>query len=200
MLISFQWDSLQQKLATATLKNGISEGLAYNIIQAKWGKEAVASVEQHLACVPDTLPPNLRCKVAAQQSFLTENVFADIIKQITDFCPAKFATLLPKEENDCYILTPPVRHCLLCVTKTGQPYKLGVHNKPVSVKFVPISGPPTTKLKVCLGCPKCSLKYNYSQYGNKKEGFRFYREERPSIEASDVCYIRLTGLQPPVVL
>lgn len=43
-------------------------------------------------------------------------------------------------------------------------------------------------IKFTLRCRECNLGYNYSQFGNKSDGFRFYPEERKFIEVSDTVF------------
>ena len=44
-------------------------------------------------------------------------------------------------------------------------------------------------IKFTLRCKRCTITYNYAQYGNKSGlGYRFYPREREYVEATDVVY------------
>ena len=79
------------------------------------------------------------------------------------------------------ILCPPVEKCVKCDRK------LTIHNQPAQVTIFKLTGP-VPSLKLTSKCQRCGLIYKYAQYGNKSEGFQFYPERRPLIEASNVAY------------
>ena len=80
------------------------------------------------------------------------------------------------------ILCPPVEKCVKCDRK------LTIHNQPAQVTIFKLTGP-VPGLKLTSKCQRCGLIYKYAQYGNKSEGFQFYPERRPLIEASNVAYL-----------
>ena len=83
-------------------------------------------------------------------------------------------------------LAPPVMHC---VNPMCEGRKLGTSNDPVNVTLFTIDGPRPAS-KISLKCGKCNANYGYSKYGNKYScGDRFYNEERPYVEASDVVFL-----------
>ena len=50
-------------------------------------------------------------------------------------------------------------------------------------------GPPCEKWKIGLRCSQCRTNYDFSKYGTKAVGFRFYSVQRDAIVATDVCII-----------
>ena len=124
----FKWATLQAKLSNASLQNELSEEFALVIITAKWGKDTVDQVVKHLSCVPNTLPTNLQARIASSYSDIDKELFLTVTQQLDKYCSELFSALSPRSEAETYVLTPPVRHCLTCVTNTDKPYKLGVHN------------------------------------------------------------------------
>jgi len=87
---------------------------------------------------------------------------------------------------------PPVTYCInpSCSRPRGlgELGSLGVHHSEVDAVLWDVCGPiPATK--VSLKCKYCATVYNYSKYGNKTTGGeRFYKQERPLIEVSDVTF------------
>lgn len=79
------------------------------------------------------------------------------------------------------VLAPPVNICYECEGML-------VANHRCEVKYYTNDGV-TAAEKVTLRCTRCSLFYNYAQYGNKRvRGFRHYPTERSAVEASDTTY------------
>ncbi|XP_046862761.1 uncharacterized protein LOC124456333 [Xenia sp. Carnegie-2017] len=68
------------------------------------------------------------------------------------------------------------------------------YNKPVKVQVHDLSGT-TDGVNVSLRCNRCNLLYGYSKYGNGKDGWMLYPEQRKMIEATDVCFVDSTLLQ-----
>ena len=44
-------------------------------------------------------------------------------------------------------------------------------------------------IKFLLRCQNCKVNYGYSMYGNTENGYKFYQEKRPYVEASNVTYL-----------
>ena len=87
-----------------------------------------------------------------------------------DMCPAKNT-----------ILCPPTSVCYTCSSTL-------VKHHDCQVRVYSTTGVSKAS-KVTLRCKKCSLIYNYSQYGNKHNiGFRFYTKERNLVEVTDCLY------------
>ena len=82
----------------------------------------------------------------------------------------------------CRYLVPPTTSCITCARS------LTLHHEPVRVKCFTLSGL-HSGIKLSLRCRNCKLNYNYSQYGNKELGYRFYSKPREFVEASDVAYV-----------
>ena len=82
------------------------------------------------------------------------------------------------------ILCPPVEKCVKCDRE------LTIHNQPAQVTIFKLTGP-VPGLKLTSKCQRCGLIYKYAQYGNNKynEGFQFYPERSPLVEASNVAYL-----------
>ena len=86
-------------------------------------------------------------------------------------------------------IAPPVTYCLnTSCPRRGELYSLVIHHSEVDAVVWDVEGPiPATK--VSLKCKHCATIYNYSKYGNKTTGGeRFYEQERPLIEVSDVTF------------
>ena len=86
-------------------------------------------------------------------------------------------------------IAPPVTSCINpSCRRRGELGSLGVHHSEVDAVLWDICGPiPATK--VSLKCKNCATIYNYSKYGNKTaDGERFYEDERPLIEVSNVTF------------
>ena len=81
------------------------------------------------------------------------------------------------------VFAPPVSRCFKCNSC------LVSHNKPVRVNFFGLNGHSSNAVKVSLKCNRCDTLYGYSKFGDTSSGFRLYDEERPAIEASDVCLV-----------
>lgn len=76
------------------------------------------------------------------------------------------------------VFAPPVNSCIECDKNLTSYHSC-------TVRHFGCSGLKMST-KYTLRCQPCGLLYNYSQYGNKRDdGFQYYSEERPSIEASD---------------
>ena len=80
------------------------------------------------------------------------------------------------------ILAPPVTNCCNCKSLLVAQTKIGT----VTV----FSGESVkTAMNLSLRCKDCKLNYGYSMFGNIQEGYRFYKEERPYVEASDGVFM-----------
>ena len=146
---------------------------------SRFSLETVMKISQ---CHRD-LPTGLTVK--QHKSFVAERTDAsvedaDFIEDfISNHCPSliKFSSLKYQR-----ILSPPTSICLECGRDLVQYHQC-------SIKCYSMSGLEAAT-KITLRCIKCSLLYNYSQFGNKRElGFRFYPEPREYIEATDAILI-----------
>ena len=142
--------------------------------------------------IPATMPVNMKKKIftaffpsqtTAEVDFLMNNLAI-----VSEFMTS--ATLEDNVHNACLstgipfyeILCPPVEKCVKCDRK------LTIHNQPAQVTIFKLTGP-VPGLKLTSKCPSCGLIYKYAQYGNNTEGFQFYSERRPLVEASNVAYL-----------
>lgn len=79
-------------------------------------------------------------------------------------------------------LCPPVSTCIYCASS------LKSHNEAVRVLVYTKDGP-LIGLKTTLRCTQCAINYRYAQFGSDNDGYKFYSEERPLVEASRMTYI-----------
>ena len=79
------------------------------------------------------------------------------------------------------ILCPPTEVCLLCG------WSLSLRN----VAYITLFDRETIVpgIKFLLRCQNCKVNYGYSMYGNTENGYKFYQEKRPYVEASNVTYL-----------
>lgn len=80
------------------------------------------------------------------------------------------------------LLTPPTGVCIVCSSTLSE------HNRACDVAINGLLGK-ATGLKFCLRCDRCKISYNYDRYGDKKKGWSLYEDQRPLVEASDVCFV-----------
>ena len=142
--------------------------------------------------IPATMPVDMKQNIftalfpsqtTAEVGFLITN-----LPRVSEFMTS--ATLEDNVHKACLstgipfyeILCPPVEKCVKCDRK------LTIHNQPAQVTIFKLTGP-VPGLKLTSKCQRCGLIYKYAQYGNKSEGFQFYPERRPLIEASNVAYL-----------
>lgn len=74
------------------------------------------------------------------------------------------------------VLTPPVEICLQCskiLTRHNNPFKVTVFE--------------TKRANSALELTLIFNDYGYATYGKKKTGYRYYKDQRPLIEATDGC-------------
>lgn len=142
--------------------------------------------------IPATMPVDMKQNIftalfpsqtTAEVDFLITN-----LPRVSEFMTS--ATLEDNVHKACLstgipfyeIICPPVEKCVKCDRK------LTIHNQPAQVTIFKLTGP-VPGLKLTSKCQRCGLIYKYAQYGNKSEGFQFYPERRPLIEASNVAYL-----------
>ena len=80
------------------------------------------------------------------------------------------------------LLTPPTGACLVCG------HVLTEHNRACDVAVYGLSGK-AVGLKFSLRCDRCKINFNYDRYGNRTKGWSLYKDIRPLVEASDVCFV-----------
>ena len=98
------------------------------------------------------------------------------------FCTADLPRSSCNEVREIEILIPPVTNCCNCESL------LVAQNKVCTVTV--FSGESArTAMKLSLQCKDCKLNYGYSMFGNIQEGYHFYKEERPCVEASDKVFM-----------
>ena len=93
------------------------------------------------------------------------------------------ASFLPALSDDPHsVFCPPVSSCMKCKDR------LSSYSKVVEVDFFKLTGS-LKAAKISLKCSRCQIFYGYSKYGNPQSGWAFYKEPRPAVEASDVCFV-----------
>ena len=98
------------------------------------------------------------------------------------FCTADLPRISCNGVREIEILAPPVTNCCNCKSL------LIAQNKTGTVTV--FSGESVkTAMKLSLRCKDCKLNYGYSMFGNIQEGYHFYKEERPYVEASDGVFM-----------
>jgi hypothetical protein len=110
-----------------------------------------------------------------EYSIEEQNVIAEAL-----LLPRDHGNVNTVEEN--VFLSPPVEKCLKCNSH------LSCHNKPSEVTVYKLSGP-TKALNICWKCVKCNINYNYCRFGNSDDGYHFYEEERPYIQATHCTFL-----------
>jgi hypothetical protein len=92
------------------------------------------------------------------------------------------AGIIQSPPEKLVFLSHPTDTCVKCNKN------LACHNKPseVSVYGLKECG---KAFNVCWRCEDCDINYNYCRFGNKKEGYRYYEETRPYIQASNCSFV-----------
>ena len=85
-------------------------------------------------------------------------------------------------EGSRFILAPPTSKCLIC----PQSSSLSAHHE-CNVVVYGFSGA-REATKISTRCQSCRNIYNYSNYGNGRDGWKLYAEARDCVEASDLCF------------
>ena len=75
-----------------------------------------------------------------------------------------------------------------CLSDHCNGKRLAAYTESTNVTVFTLSGPRPAS-KITLKCCKCNTNYGYSKFGNKSSGERYYEEERPFVEASDVVFL-----------
>ena len=153
-----------------------------------YGYDTVMNVIETAKSVPSVLPEKIWVEVCKEVSGQEPEQFESVYHFLRNKCPFLLSST-KTSGRDLKVLAPPTGHCLKgCKDRQGCPLQLVLNNKPCDVRFFSGLGP-SKKLKVCLKCWKCCTTYNFCQFGNCKEGFRFYDTPRDAIEASDVTIV-----------
>ena len=105
------------------------------------------------------------------------------IEPISDNILWKATTKLGQPTN--LYLCPPVNNCLHCSKS------LQIHHEPTIVTCYTWDGP-IPAIKLTLRCKPCNLSYRYEQYGNSTDGYSYYSEPQPMVQASQVAYVDRT--------
>ena len=122
----------------------------------------------------------------AEQITVAENFsfhnkeFIELVGLITQECLWK--TTLQKGTPYNLFLSPPLDNCLLCGSI------LQAHHAPTPVVCYTLNGP-LPALKLILRCEGCSINYRYEQYGNSKEGYKYYAKPQPMVHCSQLAYM-----------
>ncbi|CAB4029260.1 Hypothetical predicted protein, partial [Paramuricea clavata] len=196
--------------------NTVRSSSLNDIVQAKWQEEdilAFLSAKYGHSTVEigryalKNFPPNELCPRATNSTtelgvlstIINAGVpqneakqFIELLSECENFLSFTMSKAL--EENSkklsvprpSILLTPPNKliddGCLVCSST------LAMHNNSCAVTIFTITGP-VRAMKVCWKCTNCGLNYNYSMYGSTEAGYKFYKDARPLIEASNVTYV-----------
>ena len=82
-------------------------------------------------------------------------------------------------------LAPPLTHC---INDHCEGKRLAAYTEPTNVTVFTSTGP-RAATKITLKCSKCSTNYGYTKVDNGSSGERYYDEEYPLVEASDVVFL-----------
>lgn len=139
----------------------------------------ILSVNITKESVPET--PSLAELIAVAENFSSCNKeFIELLGPVTQECLWK-ATLQKGTPYNLF-LSPPLDNCLSCGGT------LQAHHAPTSVVCYTWNGP-LPALKMTLRCEGCSINYRYEQYGNSKEGYKYYSTSRPMVHCSQLAYM-----------
>ena len=173
-----------------SVPNGVlSHDEIYAILILKFGYKCVQCLDEAIRSVPPVFSTHRihyiheRYLELSSDGSLTLAELQLCVNMMHPFC---FADETENENKRKYLsglfFAPPVDVCCKCKKN------LTLHNKPSEITFYGFSGI-QHGVKLCLQCKKCRLNYNYSTYGNKSEGNKFYEESRLAIEASDSTFM-----------
>ena len=169
--------ALEASLKTVTEIDSIEIGSATERqlevwIVVRYGLMVLLKLRSAMKLVPESLTDFQRMRKFEEVTGLQ----ADEVSIILDFFGKfNYQDNVPMQP----IYAPPVDACLECGSRL-------VANHSCSIRNYGTQG-------LCIGekftlrCQDCSLFYNYSQFGNKSDGFRYYPADlqQPAVEASD---------------
>ena len=139
--------------------------------------------------------------VVSSLGVLPANVRADILKLLLPQLRGDDAETLFKcvlklnllnltsfKTDQVHVFAPPVSTCFNCNSVLVR------YNDPVKVNYHRHYGT-SNGFKVSLKCNRCKTFCGYSKYGNPELGWTLYSERRPTVEATDVCFVQRSLLK-----
>ena len=167
---------------------------SYPLLCAKLGWSATFILGRLTSSLPKVLPQDLEEKILTGLSMefgsvITKNEFRAIkelfrkFNAIQRFSYDEHIDAVSKKAGFPLhrILCPPTEVCLLCG------WSLSLRNVAYITPFDRETIVPG--IKFLLRCQNCKVNYSYSMYGNTENGYKFYQEKRPYVEASNVTYL-----------
>ena len=168
-----------------SLVDCISVDVLICAVIVKYGLTVVCAIA-HVVSSLRVLPANVRADVLKLlQPQLTgddaETLFTCVQK-------LNLSNLTSSKTDLVHVFAPPVGTCFNCDSTLVR------YNDPVKVNYHHHYG--TSKgFKVSLKCNRCKTFYGYSRYGNPESGWTLYPERRPTVEATDVCFVERSLLK-----
>ena len=142
---------------------------------ARHGLTTVVKSIKLMQSIPAALGRQRKALIAAECNISTDEI--DSLTELLEDHSEYFC-----DSDVSIVLVPPVVQCFDCE-------KGLVTNHVTKVKCYSCTGA-SFGTKITLRCKHCSISYNYSQFGNKREnGFRYYPMRQEYVEASDTVFI-----------
>ncbi|XP_046846506.1 uncharacterized protein LOC124440225 [Xenia sp. Carnegie-2017] len=145
--------------------NDLNADVILFVLVLKYGLSLVCSIA-NVASSLLVLPVNVRKEVLALVCPNLEEEDVNVLLQSASKLKVPSTT-----DRKLHVFTPPCSKCIKCN------HDLVRYNKPVKVQVHDLSGT-TDGVKVSLRCNRCNLLYGYSKYGNGKDGWMLYPEQR----------------------
>lgn len=163
----------------------ISVDVLFCAVIIKYGLTVVCAIA-HVVSSLGVLPANVRADVLKLlQPQLSvddaETLFKCVLK-------LNLLNLTSFKTDQVHVFAPPVGTCFNCnsvLVRYNDPVKVNYHNHYGTSKG----------FKVSLKCNRCKTFYGYSKYGNPEIGWTLYPERRPTVEATDVCFVERSLLK-----
>lgn len=158
-----------------------SEDLVAVWLFCRFGVEYVLQVANMCTQVPAVgLTSQERMRKIAANLGSSQAITTDTLRLVVDTTEKRCSALLRKQDS-VLLLSPPTSDCYQCNSPL-------VKNHECGIRYYSAEGL-RTGVKVTLRCKKCSIIYNYAQYGDKeRSGFQFYPEQRLAVEVSDTLF------------
>ena len=150
---------------------------------AQYGSKELFSIMRLIELLPKSLTKHQTITLLKHSCRgVTENELATIFTLLTEYCSDHLSNFSqPAAHDNVNVMAPPTRICYECGSALT-----AYHN--CEVRYYTCTQATMAK-KYTLQCTKCSLIYNFGQFGNKSHrGFRFYPEARPAIEVTDTVF------------
>ncbi|XP_078573233.1 proton-coupled zinc antiporter SLC30A2-like isoform X1 [Branchiostoma floridae x Branchiostoma japonicum] len=96
--------------------------------------------------------------------------------------------------DDQTVLAPPTTVCLLC--SSVEPLTHADDESDGGTVLYFTKKGQVTRRKVCLYCEECDARYNYTDYGNVKRGYRLYATPRDAAGLIGACAVERTLIHP----